>query len=713
MAQLSPSEQRDLIGEYVDRAQINWAHIAIAQLMKHGHVDRILTTNFDPLVVRACALVGEFPAVYDLAASQRFDPEKVPGKAVFYLHGQRTGFVLVNTQPDGKKQAEHLAPVFEDAGRGRMWIVAGYSGESDPVFETLAQISSFGYPLYWVGYEREAPPQHVKEKLLGPNRHYVNSAGADRFFIEVAKRLDCFPPEFVGRPFSHLDTLLRSLTPFPLLDPDQAAEYDTRPRELIRAAIRQYEEARDEGAKPADETVTPEDTADFSAETLQATTALMAGDYERVLALQPEHGRTMPAELADSVSWAYVIQGNLLQMQAERQQGEVAEQLFAQAEEKYAAALAIKPDAHEVLNNWGSMLQAQAERQQGEKADQFFAQAEEKYVAALAIKPDAHEVFYNWGIMLRKQAERQQGRVADQLFALAKEKYAAAIEIKPDKYAALNNWGIVLQTQAERQQGEKADQLFALAGEKYAAAIEIKPDMHEALSNWGIVLQAQAERQQGEKADQLFALAVEKYAAALEIKPDMHEVLNNWGGMLQAQAERQHGEEADQLFAQAEEKYAAALEIKPDAHEALNNWGSMLRAQAERQQGEKADQLFAQAGKKYAAALEIKPDNQLALYNWGNVLLAQSARKTGKEVELLWDEAYKRLLESERIVAGSSTYALACLTSLLGDTNACRKWLEAAIKHDRLPSQAHLESDSDLDNVRGEAWFQEILARAN
>ena len=371
--------------------------------MKHGQVDRILTTNFDPLVVRACALVGEFPAVYDLAASQRFDPEKVPEKAVFYLHGQRTGFVLVNTQPDGEAQAERLAPVFEDAGRGHMWIVAGYSGENDPVFTTLAQISSFDYPLYWIGYKREAPPQHVKEKLLGPNKHafYVNSGGADEFFIEIAKRLGCFPPEFVGRPFSHLDTLLERLTPFPL--PDQAAEYDVRPRRLIRAAIKRYE-PRDEGVKPADEAVTPEDTADFSAETLQATTALMTGDYERVLALQPESGRTMPAELVDSVSWAYVMQGNELKAQAQRQQGEEVDQLFAQAGEKYAAALAIKPDKHEALNNWGSALGMQAERQQGEEADQLLAQAGEKFAAALEIKPDMHEALSNWGSALLVQS---------------------------------------------------------------------------------------------------------------------------------------------------------------------------------------------------------------------------------------------------------------------------------------------------------------------
>ena len=61
------AELRDLVAEYVDSAKINWAHICIALLFQAGYVDRVLTTNFDPLVNRACALLGQFPAVYDCA----------------------------------------------------------------------------------------------------------------------------------------------------------------------------------------------------------------------------------------------------------------------------------------------------------------------------------------------------------------------------------------------------------------------------------------------------------------------------------------------------------------------------------------------------------------------------------------------------------------------------------------------------------------------
>ena len=127
MAEFLPGERRELIAHYVDRAKINWAHVCIALLMKHGYIDRVLTTNFDPLVVRAGAMIGEFPAVYDFAASQLLKPADIPDKAVFYLHGQSSGFVLMNTQSDLDEHSERLGPLFQDAGRGRMWIVSSES----------------------------------------------------------------------------------------------------------------------------------------------------------------------------------------------------------------------------------------------------------------------------------------------------------------------------------------------------------------------------------------------------------------------------------------------------------------------------------------------------------------------------------------------------------------------------------------------------------
>ena len=478
MAELSLGERRDIIADYVDKAKVNWAHIAIAQLMKAGFVDRVLTTNFDLLVVRACALLGQFPAVYDFAASQLFKAADIPDQAVFYLHGQRTGFVLMNTEEECKKHSDLLAPVFEDAGKGRVWLVVGYGGENDPVFDHLAKVSRFDNKLYWIVYRDDEPAEHVRKHLLvdGKYAFYVKGFDADDFFVTLAQKLNCFPPDFISKPFSHLDSLLETITPYTL--PGQTTQMDVtdEARKLIRTAINTYENVQ-----------TPQ-----SPEIL-ARTLLMKGNYDEVIALLPKNTKDLSPELAELMSWAYIMQGNSLSDQAKTKTGEEADHLFAQAVEKYQAALKIKPDMYEALSNWGSTLSDQAETKAGEEADQLFALAGVKYQAALNIKPDMHEALYNWGLALYRQAETKTGEKADLLFALAGEKYQAAIKIKPDMYEALNNWGLALYRQAKTKTGEKADRLFALGGEKCQSALKIKPGYREALNNWGIALYRQAE----------------------------------------------------------------------------------------------------------------------------------------------------------------------------------------------------------------------------
>ena len=125
---LAPAQRRQLIGSLVDNAKINLAHLYLGTLVKEKYIDRILTTNFDPLVVRSLALFNLYPAVYDFAASQAFIPGEVAPLSVFYLHGQRDGFVLLNTEEEINRHSEKIKYVFQDIARGRCWIVIGYSG---------------------------------------------------------------------------------------------------------------------------------------------------------------------------------------------------------------------------------------------------------------------------------------------------------------------------------------------------------------------------------------------------------------------------------------------------------------------------------------------------------------------------------------------------------------------------------------------------------
>ena len=197
MAQIAPGECRDLLAEFIDKAKLNWAHIALAELIKQGYFARVLTPNFDPLVVQACALLNVFPAVYDLAASQVFKAGFVPTPAVFYLHGQRSGFRLLNTEHECAEHAEQLRPVFDEAGarraldRGRLQRrersrCSSVSSPKDS--STTACIGS--------ATESASLPGTCPRNFSGrQDAFWVPGFDADQFLTQLAGHLGCFPPD--------------------------------------------------------------------------------------------------------------------------------------------------------------------------------------------------------------------------------------------------------------------------------------------------------------------------------------------------------------------------------------------------------------------------------------------------------------------------------------------------------------------------------------
>src|SRR5262249_37461580 len=154
-------------------------------------------------------------------------------------------FVLLNTDEEVGQHSERLGPLFKTAGLGKAWIVVGYSGENDPVFTHLAEVPEFEFGLYWVGFRDEDPPTHVRDRLLSPNKsaYYVRGFDADGFFVELARRLNVFPPEFVHRPFSHLAEMLKPVMDFRLRERDQEIDVLAKPRGLIAEAAGRYESA--------------------------------------------------------------------------------------------------------------------------------------------------------------------------------------------------------------------------------------------------------------------------------------------------------------------------------------------------------------------------------------------------------------------------------------------------------------------------------------
>ncbi|MCU5065484.1 SIR2 family protein [Bacillus pacificus] len=213
MSKLTPSERRNLISRIVKDAKVNWTHIAIAQLLKHGYINRILTLNFDNLVQRACSLVNEFPAIYDMTTSSEFRTDLLFDKSVIHLHGQHTGFILCNTEEEVDAQSKVLQPIFDQLDQKSLWIVIGYSGNNDPIFKLLAKKDIFEHRLFWVGYENNPPSEMLKSDLLSDEKYafFIKGFNSDDFFVLVSQHLGCFPPTFIRKPFTHLSDTLDTL----------------------------------------------------------------------------------------------------------------------------------------------------------------------------------------------------------------------------------------------------------------------------------------------------------------------------------------------------------------------------------------------------------------------------------------------------------------------------------------------------------------------
>jgi NAD-dependent SIR2 family protein deacetylase len=362
MNRLTSQERAELVRQFIKGAKINWAHVGIAQLIAKGYVDRVLTVNFDPLVVRACALLNSFPAVYDFALPRKFQSANLPQQSVFYLHGQDTSFQLIHTDNDSRRNLKNVKPVIQEALNGRPLIVLGYSGESDPVFTAIEEQSSFGYGLYWVEHSDSLKPkQHLTKLLSKEDVFFVPDQDADVFFTKACQELGIFPPEAIANPLKHLRIALDSFVDdYKFAGQNQSWDPLATTKEKLDELIREDEEKSRS----------------------QLTMQLLAGELDKAQQTVEAISGDLPESLKETASWVYILQGNAFLEQAKQKQGEEADLLFNQATEKYKQALKIKSDRYDALNCLSTTLLYQARLKKGGDRDKILEAAKEKALNA-------------------------------------------------------------------------------------------------------------------------------------------------------------------------------------------------------------------------------------------------------------------------------------------------------------------------------------------
>lgn len=344
---LSPTERYALTSRYTRKARVNPAHLAIAHLIKGGFVDRVITTNFDSLLPRACALTGEFPAVYSLPYVSPPVLAELPESALFYLQGQ--------SALGPKTPSRRLRPILKEASQSRPWLVVGYQGTDLQLFPRLAAQKRYDGRLYWVGYGEEPPAEVVQQRLLKPGKeaYWVPGFDADTFFVQLVRQLGVFSSDFADRLLEHPQSVLETLSP--AAQPDKLLERlprssEPHPKEL-------HPKFSSSQLREADQLV---ERAQFKAN--HEADALFEAAYARYAG-----ALTLEAPPAAAyLSWAMA-----LSEQAKLKTGSDAERLLGLACEKYALALQASPDDANIEYLWGLALSRRAQLTRGEDSGSF------------------------------------------------------------------------------------------------------------------------------------------------------------------------------------------------------------------------------------------------------------------------------------------------------------------------------------------------------
>lgn len=553
MGALTADERRDLFHFYVTRKRVklNIANIYLAQLLKIGYVDYIVTVNFDDLILKACTLYNFLPPVYDISNIKTITTTDIRKNSVIYLHGQYFGQWLLNNPDELAKVEDEVLRLFNAIKTRRTWIVVGYSG-NDGIFEKIKSLGSFSNELFWIKNKFfSTEDKNVIDFIETPNlnAHKIEGFYADSFFLRLHAELsklnkDLEAPEIISKPFTFVKSVLQSINEIKDDDElnDNVKKMVISCNDRIDKAINEYESVGTE--------------ENLKQRIIDAT---IKGNFNEEVALAFEDEITEKKYSGiTELSWYYNNWADKISDLAKQQEDKV---LFKESIEKFERASKWDPNDAGVFYNWGNSLLGLAKLQ---NSVDTFEESVEKYKQASKLDSKGIDIFNNWGTALSHLAKLQNN---EEIFKESFEKYEQAAKLDPKDVDVLNNWGTALLDLAK---DKKDDALFNESLKKYGQALKLDPKNVNVLNNLGIVLSDLAKNSNNEA---LFKESFDKYEQALELDPKNANVLNNWGTALSDLAKLKNDEE---LFKESFDKYKRALELDLNNVSVLNNWGTGL-----------------------------------------------------------------------------------------------------------------------------------------
>lgn len=435
MGALSAQERRELFYNYIsnENVKLNVTNIYLAQFLKKGLIDYILTVNFDDLILKACAMFNFIPPVYDVAILNDFTTTTFLEKSVTYLHGQHHGQWLLNIDDELKKVKYSVLNIFKSICNKRTWIIIGYSGE-DTVFDNICKLGSFQNDLYWVGYKNLEPSKHVKEKLLEKprtNAYWVKGYDSDSFFLKLHSSLNLHTPEIFNKPFSFLEAMINNVK-------DIDSKNETEHKELFE----NVKERMDISKKWVKEAITSIEQK-HSIEKLkqEIIEAVLKDAFSEDLANYFE-SENIYAMANLELSYYYLMWGyNVLTTAKEKKDKSIYQESFL----KFSKSVELNPKNPKTLLVWGDAIFMLAELTNSES---LLHESIEKISKAADLNPNDPNAYNNWGNSLAILAKFKKD---ENLYLKSFLKFQKATQLDPSNGTFYANWGTALSNLARQK----------------------------------------------------------------------------------------------------------------------------------------------------------------------------------------------------------------------------------------------------------------------
>lgn len=763
MSALSAQERRSLFSKYINDAQVklNVTHIYLAQMLKQGLIDYILTVNFDDLMLKACAMFNFIPPVYDVSILNDFTTTTFLEQSVTYLHGQHHGQWLLNAEGELKKIKEAVPKIFERICNNRTWIVIGYSGE-DEVLDEIAKIGSFENELYWVGYNDNPVSHKVQEKLFSSprtNAYHIQGYDSDSFFLKLHSELGLQTPEIFNKPFSFLKTMLEKVRDIQIDKNSEHKSLFEGIQERMEISKKQVIEAIDiiENKESEEQLIqriiekaikhdfSIKDAIIFENEIEKnkyhkAKNALgnYFGEWGNKDAIKfrlnknEDDLKSAVEKLRNAInlnptnSFIYsnlaVTLLDLIILSGEPYSFDEVLGLFEKA---------VNLNTNYIIYcNWGTTLTQIGRVTKNEK---YLKESLSKFKKSIELNPDFIEIYCKWAYSLEilSKIANDKERLIESI-----SMYKKALKFDEKNAQILNNLGSAIKDLATLENDEK---VYEESIDIFKYALKVIPENEDIYYNLGVALFDYAEIKNDIK---LFEESLKNFKKAIEINPKSYDGYNNCGI---AYAIIAKNENKISLFERSFNYFKNAIKIDSQNSKAFFNWGNAIMLLAEKQKNKflffesiemykqalildpKDDEVYCQLGRaqlnvgiinenelnfwdsfmNFQKALELNPNHANALYSWGLGLLRYSYLiKEEEDRKLVLIEALEKTERSYWL--GADPYNLSCIYSMLGDKENALKYLTETLEKRSIQLE-FVYDDRDWNNYKNDPDFINLL----